>query len=172
MTRIKLLLIGVLVIAFGSGCTVKSKEDEMSKVAQTAERAFEQDKMETTVDFNGFSLYLPNKFEVVEEGSSNFILQKGDQVYILFHNPLEDSKSQVNLDTTIENSNYSLLKTFDAKDKFGYVLALPRNEDEFELQIGVGGVKLTTITSLHNLEKDAEVMMQMANSLSYQSEVQ
>lgn len=169
MRKIKVLLI-VLLIVFVSGCTVKSKEDLMSEITQIAKASFEEPKTQTTVKLNNFSLYLPEKFEVVEEGTSNLILQKGEQLYILFQNPLEDSNSHLNYDTAAEEKGYTLLESFEEQDKFGFVMVMPREDEKFELQTGVGGVKLTTITELDNLTEDTEVMMEMANSLLYSSE--
>ncbi|WP_186578340.1 hypothetical protein [Aquibacillus kalidii] len=163
---IGLLLVGIIVL------TIFSYEPEgevIDQAKEIAEVTFHKDNIKSTRTVDNFSLYLPEELTVDQEENSNLVLSKEEQIYLLFYNPLESSKSELNFQSAQAAGNYVLLESFTDDQRFGYIMVKTAKKDAFELQIGVGGVKITTITSKVHLVEDAELMMKMANSIAYES---
>ncbi|GGM26336.1 hypothetical protein GCM10011351_09980 [Paraliobacillus quinghaiensis] len=152
-------------LLFLSACA-PTEEEALNLVEEAAKATFEADTIEPNQEVEGFSVYLPDDFEIVEETESNLLLESGDQMFILFYNALEASTSQLNYQTAEANDNYSLLQSFEDNERFGYV-KVAETEEIYELQVGVGGVKITTQTTLETMEDDTIAMMQMATSIAY-----
>ncbi|MFG6121204.1 MULTISPECIES: hypothetical protein [Thalassobacillus] len=152
-----------------TGCSMfLSEEDAIADTRETAETSFNQNEMETNHEADSFSLYLPESMKVSEESQSNLILKEGEQTFILFYNPKEERTSKLNYEAASEKDEHLLLESFEDEDRFGYVRVLPANEEEeYELQVGVGGVKVTTFSKKESIKKDTEKMMKIANSIAY-----
>ncbi|QDP40908.1 hypothetical protein [Radiobacillus deserti] len=163
-TKLTILLFIGIAFFFLAGCSLKSEKEVIKSTEAVVEETFNEKGKEPNQEMEGFSLYIPKHLEIAEQESSNVILEDGKQTYILFYNALEELTSQLNYKEASTIENPLLLKTFEKEDKFGY-LRIVSNEDDYELQIGVGGVKITTITSKGNIEQSAKDMMVMANSL-------
>ncbi|WP_407272255.1 hypothetical protein [Radiobacillus sp. PE A8.2] len=165
------LIIFAIIISILTGCS-KSEEEVLEDVKGTAQTSFDDENIESNTDTETFSFYLPRGYEITEETKSNLLLNKGDQTIILFYNALESTTSNLNYQAAEAAGNYILLKSYEDDDRFGYVLVKAfesEEEESYELQIGVGGVKITTITTKGELVQDTEEMMQMANSIAYGS---
>ncbi|SFB37055.1 hypothetical protein SAMN04488072_12021 [Lentibacillus halodurans] len=165
-------LVNIMLISFYVsmliGCSTPSEEEAIKSVEESARESFQaDDSIETNQQLDAFSIYLPAGMEIVEEDASNVILEDGDQTYIVFYNNLEDPLSELSYESAAAKSDKALLlETFKDKEKFGYIRILPDEEkDHYELQAGVGGVKITTYTSKSEMESDTEVMMKMARSI-------
>ncbi|CQR48171.1 hypothetical protein BN1058_02520 [Paraliobacillus sp. PM-2] len=167
MTRIIKVLTLVFVIALSIlvGCS-PSEEEALTSVENIAKKQFKSKSMETNQTYEHFSLYVPNGYEIAEVSQSNLILEKDGQTYILFYNALEDTTSKLNYQAAEANGKYQLLQSFKNDQRFGYV-KVAELEKDYELQIGIGGVKVTTQTTLADIEEDTQEMMQMANSIAY-----
>ncbi|WP_182201122.1 hypothetical protein [Paraliobacillus salinarum] len=150
------------------GCA-PSEEEALTSVESIAKTEFEKKPQEANQKHENFNLYVPNDYKVTEVSKSNLILENGDQTFILFYNSLEETTSKLNFQAAEANGNYQLLQSFEDNERFGYV-KVSKLEKNYELQIGIGGVKITTQTNLRNIEEDTEKMMKMANSLAYSSE--
>ncbi|HLR62554.1 MAG TPA: hypothetical protein VK097_08945 [Lentibacillus sp.] len=158
-----LLCISILV-----GCSMQSEEEAIKDTEKTAEETFyAENAFKTNEQLDSFSMYVPAGMEVVEEDSSNVIIEEGDQTYIVFYNNLENPLSKLSYESAAAKSDQALLlESFKDREKFGYIRVLPdKEEDNYELQTGVGGVKVTTYTSKSELDNDAEDMMKMAHSI-------
>lgn len=153
-----------------TGCSMQTEEEAIKDAKESAKEVFNSDqKIETNHKLNSFSMYLPNSLEVEEKDKSNVILKDGDQTYIVFYNNLEDPLSKLSYKSATSKSGEALLlETFEDKNKFGYIRILPHHEDSYELQIGVGGAKITTYTSRGNLGNDSEELMKIAESIAVQ----
>lgn len=155
----------IMLVSILAGCS-PSEEEALASVEEIANASFEQEALDANQTFDNFSIYIPSGFEVTEESQSNLILEQGSQTYILFYNALENSTSKLNYQAAEANGNHQLLESFENEDRFGYV-KVTKLEKDYELQVGIGGVKITTQSSLSNMEEDTEAMMQMANSIAY-----
>lgn len=157
-----LLIISLL---FLSACA--PSEDEALELTESAARTvFEDNIIEPNNTLDNFSLYLPSEYEIIEESQSNLLLESGDQTFILFYNALEDKTSELNYQAADANGNNALLQSFEDEDRFAFV-RVSESGDEYELQVGVGGVKITTKTSIGQLEDYTIEMTQIATSLAY-----
>ncbi|MRH42816.1 hypothetical protein GH741_08975 [Aquibacillus halophilus] len=166
--KVSLFVISVILLFTSlAGCSLKSEEQVLEETQEVAINTFQQESVDTNTELENFSLYLPGGFEITEETMSNLILQRDDQTYILFYNALEDTTSELNYKAAESIDESTLLESFEDENRFGYIKVLSTEEDSYELQIGVGGVKITTRTSKDQLVEDTEEMMKMANSIAY-----
>ncbi|WP_226036385.1 hypothetical protein [Aquibacillus saliphilus] len=164
------IITSIIVISVLTGCSLVSEEEALADAHEVAAKTFKQETIETNTDLEHFSLYLPAGFEVTDETQSNLILENDDQTYILFYNALEDTTSELNYQAAATGGNSTLLESFDDEDRFGYIKVLAIEEHNYELQVGVGGVKITTHTSKGKLKENSEEMMSMATSIAYTSQ--
>ncbi|MFZ3589393.1 hypothetical protein ACOI1C_08955 [Bacillus sp. DJP31] len=148
------------------GCS--SIEDVVTETKDTVSKAFDAGSKGINVDKGSFSFYLPDSMEEKknqDKQENNIILTEGKQAYILFINPLEKKDSRVVYESTLADQDYLLNETFEKDDQFGFVQVLEVDDKSFEVTVGVGGVKLTTVTKKNNVVKTSEKMMQIANSV-------
>ncbi|WP_156291530.1 hypothetical protein [Oceanobacillus salinisoli] len=151
----------IATIALG-GCNTPTEEEAVMQAREEAIMVFEEDTpIESNTELDDTALYISNKMEVQNADKNNLILEDGNQTYILFNNPIEDQFSELNYHAA-ETNQALILESFQDNEKFGYIRVLPDEEEGYELQVGVGGVKITTYTSKENLSDDAEEMMKMA----------
>ncbi|OZU89678.1 hypothetical protein CIL03_00625 [Virgibacillus indicus] len=161
------LIIAVLILTAAlSACSMKSEEDAIADALAITEDTF---KSETAAEANfehyGESFYLPDKLEVESKDKSNLVLTDGDQTYIIFYNKNEGALSELNFNA-VQNSNALLLESFNDGEKFGYVSVLPDEGEGYQLQIGIGGAKITTYTDKGKMDDDAKELMKIAKSIA------
>lgn len=155
----------IIIIIALVGCNQKSEAESIEDASIIAEDVFTSNsKIENNYETDEFSLYVPNQWDVTEEASNNIILSKGDQTLIVFYNMLESPTSKLNYNNA-QNDQAILLETFEDDKKFGYIRIMPENEEEYEMQIGVGGAKITTYTTKRDMNEDAEELMVIAKSI-------
>lgn len=163
-TKIALAIFLVLLVVL-TGYSMKSEEDVLKDVKEAAESTFNEDgKIAVNHEMDGFSLYLPENLEVEEESNSNVILKDENQTYILFYNSLESPQSDLNYKAA-QTDKALLLESFIDEGEFGYIRVLPDEGDGYELQVGIGGVKITTYTTKGKIDDDASNLMKIARSI-------
>lgn len=158
------LLLASLVIL--GGCSGVSEEEAFESVETMVETAFEADRIEVNEVLDSFRIFIPEHFEIIEDSVSNLIFADDDQAFILFYNTLEDKSSDLFYLGAEANDNYSLLETFEDEERFGY-LQIAEKEESYELEVGIGNVKITTQTTLKDMEDSATDMMLMINSIEF-----
>ncbi|MFD1362294.1 hypothetical protein [Lentibacillus salinarum] len=168
MTALRIITVmsGCLFILLG--CTAPTEEEAIASTEKAAGETFHaDDSLETNEALDAFSIYLPAGMEVVEEDASNVILEDGNQTYIVFYNNLESPLSELSYESAASKGDEALLlETFEDREKFGYIQVIPDDDEgDYELQTGIGGVKITTYSSISGLEDDSELMMKMARSI-------
>ncbi|SDQ41909.1 hypothetical protein SAMN05216232_1526 [Virgibacillus subterraneus] len=167
----KITILSLLFVVALTGCSLQTEEEAIKDAKESAKKIFDSDeKVETNHKLNSFSMYLPNSLEVEEKDANNVILKDGDQTFIVFYNNLEDPLSKLSYNSAAAKSDEALLlETFEDQNKFGYMRIIPHDQEEdYELQIGVGGVKITTYTSREDLDNDSEELMKIAQSIALQ----
>ncbi|SER95134.1 hypothetical protein SAMN04487944_113120 [Gracilibacillus ureilyticus] len=165
------LVVILLLLAVFIGISVWSvvpTEQVIEDAVVIAEEQFHQEKETATHEVANFSLYLPDGYEIEEETSNNILLTRDSQTYILFYNSFEDETSQLNYEAAKDSANQLRLESFKDDNRFGYISITEQEDQSIQLQIGVGGVKITTISEMDHLLHDAEQMMKMANSIAYE----
>ncbi|MCT2535023.1 hypothetical protein NC661_02810 [Aquibacillus koreensis] len=168
ITKWHFAIIFAILVFLMSGCS-ETEEEVLKEAQDIASAKFEEESLESNQDVEHFSLFLPEGFTIVEETMNNLLLEKEDKTYILFYNPLEEKTSRLNYEAANAMGNFTLLESFETDDRFGYISVTTSGDEEasYELQIGVGGAKITTMTTLDDLVEDTETLMQMANSIAY-----
>ncbi|RCW62668.1 hypothetical protein [Saliterribacillus persicus] len=164
---VPVVIILVLFVIYMTFESIKPFEEVIQEIETDTEEVFLEEQLETNYEAENFSLFLPAEFEVEEESISNLILKKENQTYILFYNALETATSRLNFEAASQMESPLLLTSFSDDERFGYIKIAQLEEKEYQLEIGVGGVKITTISEKNRLENDALEMMQMANSIAY-----
>ncbi|RDW16390.1 hypothetical protein CWR48_17250 [Oceanobacillus arenosus] len=167
---IRIIIFALFMVLVLSGCSLKSEENAVMDAKETARQVFEeQTPIEANHEINERALYLPANLEVQSGDETNLILENGDQTFIVFHNTNEDNKSELNYHSA-QTDKALVLESFNDDDKLAYIRILPDEGEGYELQIGIGGVKITTYTTLAKLHKDAQEMMKMAKFISTESQ--
>ncbi|WP_053218867.1 hypothetical protein [Virgibacillus senegalensis] len=160
-------LIGtILIVAFLAGCTLKAESKAFDEAMTGTDTAFNQKKIEANKKLDGFSVYIPDELEIAKNTNNNLVLEDGKQTYILFYNRFEPEASKMNYQEAEKAEDSALLKSFKDKERFGYIKISEPEGREYELQVGTGSVKVTTMTTKSKLEEDAEMMMKIAKSVS------
>lgn len=165
----KLAAVLIVSIALLVGCS-GSKDEAISQAKQVAGSMFNEPAQKPTETTKGFSYYLPEGFKVKDEFENNVILTKGSQEYILFVNPHESLNSDVVFNEIRGEKEEKGIETFNDKDRFGYISISPGEDKKFELIVGIGGVKTTTMSTTSDLVENAKNMMIIANSVEYGQE--
>lgn len=168
MKYYKQILVSMLLIVIFSGligCNA-SKEEAYQASQDVAETTFNEEKKAPTETTDGINYYLPDDFKVKNIIENNIILSRGKQEYILFVNPLEPSDSEVVYEE-LKDKDKALLQSFEDNQRFGYISITPIEGKEYELMVGIGGVKVTTKTTTNDMAENTKVMMEIANSVEY-----
>jgi hypothetical protein len=152
-------------ILFLVGCS--SIEEVVTETNTVASEAFEAGPKGINVEKESFSYFMPDSMEEESSQNHNIILTEGDQTYILFVNSLEQKKSRVVYEASLLDQEYLLNETLEHKDRFGFVQILELEEKSYEVTVGVGGAKLTTVTEKSNVVDSTEKMMKIANSVRF-----
>ncbi|MFQ3542460.1 hypothetical protein Q7A53_00105 [Halobacillus rhizosphaerae] len=165
----QLILLLILSVFLG-GCSIFPSEKEIVQhTRESAQQAFKAQTPTANIKSGTISMYLPSAVKVEEQDANNIILSKGDkQTFIVFYNSMEDESSQLNYQSARQKENRLLLKSFKDEDRFGYVRVMPVNkQSKYELQVGQGGVKITTYSKKDELEDNAALMMNIAKSIHF-----
>lgn len=148
-----------------TGCNSKSEEQVIQEAKDIAEKTFSSPQTNTSnTALEHLSLYLPQHLEVEEVDENNIILSDAKQTYIVFYNQLEEPTSKFNYQIA-ENNDALLLESFQNAERFGYIQILTEDHEQYEIQIGVGGAKITTYTTKNKMVAHAKELMEIALSI-------
>lgn len=162
---VALLLLFLITI---SVMNIETEESVLEEAMTIAEDTFNQTPKESNKEVENFFLYIPDELEVDERNKNNAVLVADDgQSYILFINDKENQQSTLNYETVRETGNSEWLQSFEDADRFGYIYINPLDGD-YEVQLGIGGVKLTTISGKDSIVDDVEMMMAISKSVEYE----
>ncbi len=158
--KASIILTAVLLLA---GCS-PSFEEEQKKAGEAAEAEMNSKQEKANSGNKEIEYHLPFGVELEKETPSNILLKNGSKTYILFYNPHENAQSRIVYESTLEQQpDWDVKHTFKKEEKFGYLLIKRLEDDAYQVVTGIGGVKVTTETK--NLQSDAALMMNIANSV-------
>jgi len=147
------------------GCGTQSEEEALNNAIRSAESVFSsKEDMEQNEQTNHFEFYLPEGLEIEEESKNNIILSDGNEHYIVFYNNLESPDSRLNYESA-KDSKALVYESFEDDNKFGYLQITPGTDKNYQVQAGIGGVKITTYTAKNDLEDTARELMKIARSI-------
>ncbi|MFJ7934789.1 hypothetical protein [Sporosarcina sp. NPDC096371] len=133
-----------------------------------AGEAFQSNDKEPTEEIDGVTLYKPNGFTISDHSDpQNIVFTKGKDTYILFINPNEKNDSQLVYDLLLADQSKDVIEqeTFSDNGAFGFAAVVKSENDQIELITGVGGSKMTTMTTKKNIEENLASMMEVVRSI-------
>lgn len=159
------LFILMALILVGCGQTV---EEQVTSGIASAQSTFSDTPASTNTEIGEMSLYLPIGFKI-EEGTeaTNFIVMNGKDSYILFVNPIEHSNSQLNYNLLLGDQTKNIVKqqTFEQDGVFGFSAVVKHSEEQFEIIVSIGGIKMTTMSSDKKIDEKMANMMEVVRSI-------
>ncbi|KGX89158.1 hypothetical protein [Pontibacillus litoralis] len=147
-----------------------SEEGAIQKAKEASEQAFHNEPAEANKQLENVSLFLPSSMTIESQEANNLILQDGNQQYLLFYNPLEKPTSDVYFQTAKEAENLLTITEFENDDRYGYMSIVKIGDKRYELQVGIGGAKMTTESSKQSLASNAQDMMNIVSSVTHPEE--
>lgn len=158
-----LLLTVLMLVACG-----KTIEEQAATGIQAAKDTFFTETKEANEEIDGIRLYKPAGYKVEEESDAqNMLFTKGDEPYLLFINSNEETDSQLFYEVLKADSSVKVVQeeTFTKDGLFGFVAVLESSDKQVELVVGVGGVKMTTISKISKIENNLQDMMEIVKSI-------
>lgn len=156
-----IFLIGLSLVLVACG---PSESEVITELEQVATTQFDQQAHEPNQTLTYFSLYLPEGYKIDSNDETNVVIRQTDQLYLLFHNPFEDKQSQTYYESLEMLEDTAYLQSFEGEDYFGYIYLRPL-ESDYELQVGIGGTKITTQTTLDQVQTEASQLITILTSI-------
>ena len=161
---ILLVMISMLVL---SACG-KTVEEQASQGIENAETVFTSEPNEANKSIGHIELYLPKGFSI-EKGidEANYTVVNGKDSYILFVNSNEPEDSRLHFDILTQDTKANIIqeKTFETDGVFGFSAVNKQSEENYELIVSVGGVKLTTLSNDKKIDNKLQQMMEIVRSV-------
>lgn len=159
------LMLLLLVLA---GCN-QSIDEQIANGLQITETVFAEEPEEHTEKIGNIKLYLPSSFKVEDSSDEyNIVISKGKESYILFINDREAQDSKLYYNLLKENEADKIIEesTYDKDGRFGFTAVLKTDdENEMELIVSSGGVKMTTISQAKHIENNLREMTKIVHSV-------
>lgn len=157
-----LLLTGIL-----AGC-MATPEEQIAQGVANAREAFEDEPEETNEMVGQINLYVPKGYDIEEPSDEfNSLITKGNDSFTLFMNPNEKGTSTFfyDLQKADPEQQWVADETFQKNGRFGFVTVKEIAEDQLELVVSAGGVKMATITGKSDVPKNMDWMMKTVRSI-------
>ena len=163
-TWTKLVLVAAIFL-FLSACS--TLEERAAKGMEKAEEVFFSESVEANEKIENVQFFKPSNFTLSEESDAqNIILTNRGETFVLFVNPNEKTDSHLYYDLLKAQDEKILYeKTFEEKDRFGFVAVVQNAENVMEVITSSGGIKMTTLAEEENVDDHIETMMKVVNSV-------
>lgn len=152
-----------------TGCS--SPEEQAVEGVRTAVAELEEKPETPNEKLGTHSLFLPSGF-TIEAGSEapNILLRNGKDTYVLFVNENEPATSRLYYDLLVSDPSKNILEeeTKELSDQFGFAAVIEHSEEQYELIVSRGGIKLSTVTDTSSIDQKLTDMMTIIHS--YQTE--
>lgn len=157
-----------LLLLMLSGCN-QSIDEQIANGLQITETVFAEEPEEHTEEIGNINLYLPSNFKVEDSSDAyNIVISKGKESYILFINDKEAQDSKLYYHLLKDNEANKIIEetTYDKDGRFGFTAVLKTDdENEMELIVSSGGVKMTTISQAKHIEDNLREMTKIVHSV-------
>lgn len=162
------LILGLLLVSgAAAGCSA-TPEERIVQGVSNAREAFEEEPEEANETLGEIDLYVPRGYDL-EKPSADFtgLITKGSESFSLVVNPNEKGTSTFfyDLQKTDPEQHWVADETFQENGRFGFATVEQLAEDQLELMVSAGGVKLTTITEESEIPKNMDWMMKTVRSI-------
>ncbi|KOS64717.1 hypothetical protein FJQ98_21960 [Lysinibacillus agricola] len=158
----------MLLLLVLTGCN-QSVDEQIKNGLQISKTDFAEKPEEHTDSVGDVELYLPSNFKVDDSSDAyNILVTKGKESYILFINDREDTDSKLYYNLLKDDSSKNIIEenTYEKDGVFGFTaVSKTDNEDEFELIVNSGGVKMTTISQAKHIEDNLHEMTKIVHSV-------
>ncbi|ATP41483.1 hypothetical protein CSE16_16210 [Solibacillus sp. R5-41] len=156
-----------IVMLLITGCN-QSVEEQVSAGLENAKTTFESKPNEPNKMIGHIELYIPKGYGI-EKGIDelNYTIVNGEDSYILFVNPHEPGDSQLHHTILKEEPNIEIVqeKIYKADEVFGFSTVIRRDENQYELVVSIGGVKLTTLSNNKKIDQKLQEMMEIVQTV-------
>ena len=144
-------------------------EGEKEKTLEDVEQIFNKEPKKTNEDIDELSFRLPFTASIVEESDHNVVIERSNETFVLFHHLNEEAGNDVvySMTTNSNEDDWMINETFEEDGQFGYVLLRELGEEKYELVTGIDHVKMTTISELGDVSKNAKWMMETVRSAQW-----
>ena len=163
----KPLLLASTLMLFLAGCNAPVDE-QIEKGLMNAENTFTSEAKETTDEVGDIQVYMPRGY-TIEKGSvdMNYVVTKGDDQYILFVNTIEQEDSQLHYDNLMAKQGDKIIQeqTYMNDGVFGFTAVVEHTENQFELVVSNGGMKMTTMSADKKIDQKLQAMMEIVRSV-------
>ncbi|MEK4230373.1 hypothetical protein [Solibacillus sp. FSL H8-0538] len=160
------ILIGLAILSL-AGCG-KSVEEQVSIGIASAQTTFEETPVASNKTIANIDLYLPKGF-TIEQGLDelNFTLTKEKDSYILFVNTNENQDSKLLYEILMSDTAHGVIQeqTFETNGAFGFSAVVKHSEEQYELVVSIGGVKMTTLSADKKIDAKLAEMMEIVRSV-------
>ncbi|WP_155592714.1 hypothetical protein [Lysinibacillus cavernae] len=158
----------MLLLLVLSGCN-QSIDEQIANGLHLTETVFAEEPDEHTEQIGDIKLYLPSNYKIEDSSDAyNIVITKGKESYILFINDREVQDSKLYYNLLKENEADKIIEetTYDKDGRFGFAAVLKTDEEnEMELVVSSGGVKMTTISQTKNIEDNLHEMTKIVHSV-------
>ncbi|WP_096202640.1 hypothetical protein [Bacillus sp. FJAT-45350] len=167
MKWLKYIVVGILFSIILTGCQV-SMDEALVGASEKFYESFSLEKIEPNEELDQINFYLPRGMNLEEEEEYNIVLDKGGQIFLLFYNPSVPLDSDLNLerDKEFEQESY-LFEVVEEEGKLGYLIVSSDETEDMKLIVGLGGTKLTTLTSIEALEESTTLATEILHSIEF-----
>jgi hypothetical protein len=163
---LKRIIILSLCIVLVGGCT-PTKKEAVQNTEKDITAIFKDKPKSANEKTEYFTFHKPSTLTISQKGKHNIIFQDHDKnVYILFVNPKEKKSSELNYQSVKKHmKSDDVLKSFHVGNTFVYVYVKPIKNEEVELVVAAGGIKMSTKTTLKQMTDQAEMMAEVILSV-------
>lgn len=177
MEKPKLMItgIGMLIIALIVGNSIIFSGSNVTKeeALEQAQEIFKDFPVESKVEPNNetelFSFYLPSSLSVEETTATTVLLSEEEQLYLLFSNPEESDQSKVNYEIDVlQEKDLILVEELSTDEHFAYIMISSLDKETYEVIVGRGGDKVTTIATMEDIPKSVTNTIELLSSITYE----
>lgn len=156
-----------------SGCMTKT-EDIQKNIEKALPKIIQADPEAVTTTEENLSFYLPDDSKILSASENNVAFETVYGDFVIFMNPVETEGSQTNYDIVKDlNKDREVLvdETLNEGNGFQFVYILQTKNKEYEIYVGLGGVKASALVKKKgNLEPAVEQLIKVAKSVKVVSD--
>lgn len=165
----RFLLVPLALVLVLAACA--SPEEQAAEGVRSATKLLEETPEQPNEKVGEHGLFIPSGYQV-ETGSEapNILLNHSNDTYVLFINENEPATSRLYYDLLVSDPSKEIVEdeTNELSDQFGFAAVVAHSDDQFELIVSRGGVKLSTVTNDKAIDTKLQDMMRIVHS--YQTE--
>ncbi|SDZ29096.1 hypothetical protein SAMN05421736_10950 [Evansella caseinilytica] len=161
--KLSSLVVFVLLL---SACAV-SEESALEHAKSLFADKIVQEKKTTSYENSDISFYVPSFTEVSVVDDYNIVMEQGDHILLLFLNDKQKYENEEELlNELLIESDPLIIEIGEHGGEQGYFVAAPYEEEEqYKLVVGYNGAKVTTVTTLSEMNDIAEMMFDIVQSV-------